>query len=138
MSDNFESKRLSSGSLGIKASLNELSFATLFSDEGVGDDLAVSFTLASSEVAEVSASPSLITLEIEVVSLNREEAQNLIKTHHTTYSRDPSNVKVKDHLAHGAQMYDVSWLKPFDISLTNKIHLKGVSLVELADANKYS
>lgn len=35
-------------------------------------------------------------------------------------------------------MYDVSWLKPFDISLINKIHLKGVSLVELADANKYS
>lgn len=39
-----------------------------------------------------------ITREIEDVALNKENALNFIKTYHTIYGQDSSDVEIKDHL----------------------------------------
>lgn len=51
VSDDSNLEKLSSGSHGRKASTNESFFHALFPNKDAGDDRAVDYTLASSEVA---------------------------------------------------------------------------------------
>lgn len=56
----------------------------------------------ASVVTEDLASLALITPEMKVAALNREKAQNFIKTYHAPYYRDLGDGEVKDYTAHGA------------------------------------
>lgn len=51
VSDDSDLEKLSSSSHGRKASTSEFSFHALFPNKDAGDDRAVDYTLASSEVA---------------------------------------------------------------------------------------
>lgn len=82
------------------------------------------------------AFPPLTTPKKEVVALNREEAQNFIKTYHTIYDLYPSEANIKDHMTRGTYLESVHWLKPFDISWDDEIPLKSIQIVESADVSK--
>lgn len=46
-----------------------------------------------------STFPALTSLEVEVSSLNMEEACTFIITYQSTFSQDPSDSEIRDHLA---------------------------------------
>lgn len=133
-----KSQKLSSGSIGRETSISGSSFDTFFSDDDVADDPVVNYMFASSKVAGVLASSTLLTLDMELTILNREDAKNLIKTYQESYYRDLSDTEIKDHLARGAQSDGISWLNPVMICKDDMIPLKGVMLVESINVIKYS
>lgn len=55
---------------------------------------------------------ALTSQEAEVIALNMEEAQTLIRTYHSIFCRDPNDAGIKDHLARGTHPTNVDWLKP--------------------------
>lgn len=83
------------------------------------------------------ASPASITPKMEVAGFNRQNAQNFIKTYHTIYGRDPSNVEINNHLARGTQHEGVNWIRAFESFQADEIPIRGAELVEEDDTNKY-
>lgn len=136
MSDSFKSERFSSGSLDGETSFDVSSYDVLLYDDTVRCNCAVSSVLVPSETIRDVVFRTSLSLEIEVDALNREEAQNFIKTYHTIYGLDPSDDEIKDHLVCGTLPTSVDWLNPSDIFQTNEIPLRSIELVgQLMQAN---
>lgn len=83
--DNPESERFCSGSIYIETFFNESSFIVLLSNKNVGYDRIVISLPALPVIIGDLGSNALITSEIEVATLDREDDRNFTKTCHTIY-----------------------------------------------------
>ncbi|KAI5402801.1 hypothetical protein KIW84_050416 [Lathyrus oleraceus] len=77
---------------------NVSSFNALLSDDSIRKDRAVSSTFAPSLSIEDSTFLVLASSEVEVITLNKEEARPYIRTYRSVFGRDPSDVKIRNHL----------------------------------------
>lgn len=75
---------------------------------------------------------------MQATSLRKEHARYHVKAYRKAYKRYPNNTYIKDNFEHGARPYGVCWLKPYEPYKVNELSLRGVVLVESADARKYN
>lgn len=75
--------------------IEKLPFNVLLYDDNVKGDRT---TIGDSNF------PTLPSLEMKVVALNKEEAQTFIRTYHIIFGQDPSDSEIKDHLARGTHL----------------------------------
>lgn len=137
ITDDFDSKRISLGSLDKGDYSRDSCYDALFCyDDVEGDHVAASMP-HSSHAAGASVSPDCMTPEMEASLLNMKDVKDYSKAYPKAYGWDPSAFDLKDHLEHGAQPNGVSWVTPFDIFKVNELSPKGTTLVKLNDLIKY-
>lgn len=130
VSDISESKRFSSSCTNAETSFDESSFDALLCDDDARSDRVVNYAYGSSRAIRDSYFPFLTSSDAEVDALNKEEAQNFIRTCHSIFVSDPSDAKIKDHLVHGTQASDVDWTRPSNIFWPDEVPLRSIDLIE--------
>lgn len=107
MSNSSELEGSSSNSLDIETSPNESSFTLLFYDDS-RSDFIVSYVLVPFVGGRDSPFPVMASAEVEVSTLNKEEALPFIRTYLSTFGQ--RDAEFRDHLNLRTQSIGVDWL----------------------------